>query len=89
MPKLLGMRTAREWHREQLLQACLRMEQRNALRVKKGQIPMTLTTSLTCDHAHKDADLDTIAMDTPCHRDPDSPQLPYPFRPSHYPNTSL
>ena len=89
MPESLGMRTAREWHREQLTQARLRMEQRNALRLKRGQIPMTLTTSLTCDHAREDAALDTTAMDTPLHRDPDNPQRPYPFHPGHYPNTSL
>ena len=89
MPESLGMRTAREWHREQLLQACLRMEQCNALRLKKGQIPTTLTTSLTCDHACKDADLGTTVMDTPLHRDPDNPQCPYPFHPGHYPHTSL
>ena len=89
MPESLGMRTAREWHREQLLQARLRMEQRNALRIKKGQIPTTLTTSLTCDHAREDAGLDTIVTDIPLHRDPDNPQRPYPFHPGHYPNTSL
>ena len=89
MPKSLGMRTAREWHREQLLQARLRMEQRNALHLKRGQIPTTLTTSLTCDHAREDAARDTIATDIPLHRDPDNPQHPYPFHPSHYPNTSL
>ena len=89
MPELLGMRTAREWHREQLLQARLRMEQRNALRLKRGQIPTTLTTSLTCDHACEDAARDTIAMDIPLHRDPNNPQHLYPFHPSHYPNTSL
>ena len=83
------MRTAREWHREQLLQARLRMEQRNALCLKRGQIPTTLTTSLTCDHAHEDAGLDTIATDIPLHRDPDDPQRPYPFRHGHYPHTSL
>ena len=89
MPESLGMRTAREWHREQLLQARLRMEQWNALRSKRGQIPTTLTTSLTCDHAREDAAPDTIAMDTPLHRDPDNPQRPYPFRQGHYPHTSL
>ena len=89
MPELLGMRTARAWHREQLLQAHLRMEQRNALRIKRGQIPTTLTTSLTCDHACEDAGLGTTVMDTPLHRDPNDPQRPYPFYPSHYPNTSL
>ena len=89
MPESLGMRTAREWHREQLLQARLRMEQRNALRLKRGQIPTTLTTSLTCDHAREDAGLDTIATDIPLHRNPDDPQRPYPFHPSHYPNTAL
>ena len=89
MPESLGMRTAREWHREQLLQARLRMEQRNALRLKRGQIPTTLTTSLTCDHACEDAGLDTIATDIPLHRNPDNPQRPYPFHPGHYPNTSL
>ena len=89
MPESLGMRTAREWHREQLLQARLRLEQRNALRLKRGQIPTTLTTSLTCDHAREDAGLDTTAMDTPLHRHPDDPQRPYPFHPGHYPNTSL
>ena len=89
MPESLGMRTAREWHREQLLQARLRMEQRNALRLKRGQIPTTLTTSLTCDHAREDAGLNTTAMDTLLHRDPDNPQRPYPFHPGHYPNTSL
>ena len=83
------MRTAREWHCEQLLQARLRMEQRNALRVKRGQIPTTLTTSLTCDHARKDVGLDTIATDIPLHRDPDNPQRPYPFHPGHYPHMSL
>ena len=83
------MRTAREWHRKQLLQARLRMEQRNALCLKRGQIPTTLTTSLTCDHAREDAGLDTIVMDTPLHRDPDDPQRPYPFHPGHYPHTSL
>ena len=89
MPESLGMRTAREWHCEQLLQARLRMEQRNALRLKRGQIPTTLTTSLTCDHAREDAGLDTIATDIPLHCDPDNPQCPYPFRPGHYPHTSL
>ena len=89
MPESLGMRTAREWHRKQLLQARLRMEQRNALRLKRGQIPTTLTTSLTCDHAPEGVGLGTIAMDTPLHRDPDNPQCPYPFHPSHYPNMSL
>ena len=89
MPKSLGMRTAREWHREQLLQARLRMEQRNALRLKRGQIPTTLTTSLTCDHAREDAGLSTTVTDIPLHRDPDNPQHPYPFHPGHYPNTSL
>ena len=89
MPESLGMRTAREWHREQLLQARLRMEQRNALCVKRGQIPITLTTSLTCDHAREDVDLDTIATDILLHRDPNNPQRPYPFHPGHYPNTSL
>ena len=89
MPESLGMRTAREWHREQLLQARLRMEQRNALRLKRGQIPTTLTTSLTCDHAREDVAPDTIAMDIPLHRDPDNPQRLYPFHPGHYPNTSL
>ena len=89
MPESLGMRTAHEWHREQLLQAHLRMEQRNTLRLKRGQIPMTLTTSLICDHAREDAGLDTTATDIPLHRDPDNPQRPYPFHPGHYPNTSL
>ena len=88
-PESLGMRTAREWHREQLLRARLRMEQRNALRLKKGQIPTTLTTSLICDHAREDADLGIIATDIPLHRDPDDPQRPYPFHPGHYPHTSL
>ena len=83
------MRTAREWHWEQLLQARLRMEQRNALRLKRGQIPTTLTMSLTCDHVREDVALDTTATDTPLHHDPDNPQRPYPFHPSHYPNTSL
>ena len=27
-------------------------------------------------------------MDTPLHRDPDNPLLPYPFHPGHYPTTS-
>ena len=27
-------------------------------------------------------------MDTPLHHDPDNPQLPYPFRPGHYPTMS-
>ena len=89
MPESLGMRMAREWHREQLLRARLRMEQRNALRLKRGQILTTLTTSLTCDHACEDADLNTIAMDIPLHHDPDDHQCPYPFHPGHYPNTSL
>ena len=89
MPESLGMRMARKWHRKQLLQARLRMEQRNTLRLKRGQIPTTLTTSLTCDHAREDVGLDTIATDIPLHRDPDDPQRPYPFHPGHYPNTSL
>ena len=89
MPESLGMRTACEWHHEQLLQAHLRMDQRNAARVKRGQIPTTLTTSLTCDHAREDAGLWSTVMDTHLHRDPDNPQRPYPFHPGHYPNTSL
>ena len=72
---------AREWHCEQLLQARLRMEQCNALQIKRGQILTTLTMSLTCDHAHEDAGLDTTVMDIPLHRDPDNPQRPYPFHP--------
>ena len=83
------MRMAREWHREQLLQARLRMEQRNALRLKRGQIPTTLTTSLTCDHAREDAGLATIATDIPLHHDPNNHQHLYPFHPGHYPHTSL
>ena len=83
------MRTARKWHREQLLRARLRMEQRNALRLKRGQIPTTRTTSLICDHAREDAGLDTTVTDTPLHRDPDNLQCPYPFHPGHYPNMSL
>ena len=89
MPESLGMRMAHKWHREQLLQAHLRMERRNALRLKRGQIPTTLTTSLTCDHACEDVALGIIAMDIPLHRDPDNPQRPYPFHPGHYPNMSL
>ena len=89
MPESLGMRTARQWHREQLQQARLRMEQRNALRIKRGQIPTTLTTSLTCDHAREDVGRGTIATDILLHRDPDDHQRPYPFHPGHYPNTSL
>ena len=89
MPESLGMRMACEWHREQLLQARLRMEQRNALRIKRGQILTTLTTSLTCDHVHEDAGLDTTVTDIPLHRDPDNPQCPYPFHPGHYPHMSL
>ena len=89
MPESLGMRTAREWHHKQLLQARLRMEQRNALCLKRGQILTTLTTSLTCDHAREDAVPATTATDIPLHCDPDNPQHPYPFHPGHYPNTSL
>ena len=89
MPELLGMRMAHEWHREQLLHAQLQMEQCNALRIKRGQILMTLTTSLTYNHAREDAGLDTIATDIPLHHDPDNPQRPYPFHPGHYPHTSL
>ena len=89
MTKSLGMRMACAWHREHLLQAHLRMEQCNTMRVKRGQIPTTLTTSLTCDHARKDAGLNTIVTDTPLHCDPDNPLRPYPFHPGHYPNTSL
>ena len=88
MPESLGMRTAREWHREQLLQARLRMEQHNALRLKRGQIPTTLTTSLTCDHVRGDVDLGTIVTDTPLHHNPNDPQRPYPFHPGHYPRTN-
>ena len=65
------------------------MEQRNALRLKRGQIPTTLTTSLTCDHAREDVGLDTTVTDIPLHHDPDNPQRLYPFHPGHYPNTSL
>ena len=78
------MRTACEWHHEQLLQAHLRMDQCNALRIKKGQIPTTLTTSLTCDHACKDEGLDITATDTHLHCDPDNHQRLYPFHPGHY-----
>ena len=89
MPKSLGMRTAREWYHKQLLLACLRMDQCNALQVKRGQILTTLTTSQTCNHALEDTGHDTIAMDTPLHRDPDNPQHPYPFHPGHYPHLTL
>ena len=84
MPESLGMRTAHKWHREQLLWAHLRMEQCNALCLKRGQIPTTLTTSLTCNHACEDAVQGITAMDTPCHHDPEDPQRPYPFHPGHY-----
>ena len=73
---------------EQLLLARLRMEQRNALRIKRGQILTTLTMSLTCDHACEDAALTTIATDTPLHHDPDNLQLPYPFHQDHYPSSA-
>ena len=65
------------------------MEQRNTLQVKRGQIRTTLTTSLTCDHVCEGVDLATTVMDIPLHRDPDNPQRPYQFHPSHYPHTSL
>ena len=82
------MQMAREWHRKQLLQAHLRMEQHNTWRVKRGQIPTTLTMSLICDHACEDAGLGTTVTDTPLHRNPNNPQHPYPFHPGHYPYTS-
>ena len=81
MPDSLGMQTAHEWHCEQLLQARLRMDQRNVLQKKRGQILMTLTRSLTCDHVREDVGLNTTAMDTPLHRDPNNPQHLYPFHP--------
>ena len=84
MPESLGMRTVHKWHREQLLRAHLRMEQCNALCLKRGQIPTTLTTSLTCNHAREDVVQGITAMDTPCHHDPEDPQHPYPFHPGHY-----
>ena len=82
------MQTAHKWHRKQLLLAHLRMDQRNALQVKRGQIPMTQTMSLICDHAREDAALDITAMDTPLHRDPNNPLHLYRFRPGHYPHTA-
>ena len=57
--------------------------------MKRGQIPTTLTTNLTCNHARKDAGLDATATDTRPHRDPNNPQRPYPFHPGHYPHMSL
>ena len=89
MPKSLGMRTACEWHRKQLLQACLRMDQHNMLQIKRGQILTTLTTSLTCDYAREDAACSITAMDTHLHHNPDNHQRPYPFHPGHYPHMNL
>ena len=87
IPELLGMRTACEWHHEQLLRAHLRMEQHNALCLKRGQILTTLTTSQICDHAQEDVVQGITAMDIPCHHNPDNPWHLYPFHPGHYPHS--
>ena len=61
------MRTARAWHREQLLQYRLQWEERHRQRIKEGLIPTTLTTSQICDLAQEDAVPLNTATDIPPH----------------------
>ena len=69
IPDSMGMRTAREWHREQLLQYRLQWEERCRQRIKEGLSPTTLTTSRICDLAHEDAvPLNTATDIPPRHR---------------------
>lgn len=84
IPQSLGMRMAQAWHHEQLLQACLRMDQRNAECRKVGMIPTTLTMSQICDHAQEDVDHATTVMGIHHHHNPNDLQHQYPFLQGHY-----
>ena len=85
IPESMGMRTAREWHWEQLLQYRLQWEERRQQRIKQGLTPTTLTTSRICDLAQEDAVPLNTATDIPprhrCHHpylsdlDPYSPDV--------------
>ena len=55
-PHSVGMITAMEWRREQLLRARKRWDQRNAQRLKEGHLPMT-------DHSHALRDYADSATD--------------------------
>ena len=69
----MGMRTAREWHQEQLLQYHLQWEERHQQWIKQGLTLMTLTTSRICDLAQEDVVPLNTAMDIPprhCHHHP-------------------
>ena len=83
IPESLGMRTAREWHREQLLQSCLWWQERRQQRIKEGLTPTTLTTSRICDLAQEDADLLNTATDIPPRHQHQHPYLSDldPFQP--------
>ena len=75
IPDSMGMRTAREWHREQLLQYRLRWEERCRQRIKEGLTPTTLTTSRICDLAQEDVALLNTATDIPPHHRRQHPYL--------------
>ena len=69
--RLVRHEDAREWHWEQLLQAWLKRDLCNRERIQQGMIPITLSTSLTCDLAREDVALGSTATDIPprhrCH----------------------
>ena len=69
IPESMGMRMARAWHREQLLQYHLQWEERHRQRIKEGLTPTTLTTSWICDLAQEDVvPLNTATDIPPRHR---------------------
>ena len=75
IPDSMGMRTAREWHREQLLQYRLQWEERRRQRIKEGLTLTTLTTSRICDLAQEDAVPLNTATDIPPHHRRHHPYL--------------
>src|SRR6202453_2731168 len=61
----VGMVTAREWRREQLMAARKRWDQINAWRIQEGHLPMTTHSHALRDSASSVMDLSTTATDIP------------------------
>src|SRR6202453_1423203 len=64
-PHSVGMVTAMEWRREQLLKARRRGDQRNAQRLKEGHLPMTDHSHALRDYADSATDLSSTVTAIP------------------------
>src|ERR1700677_2001764 len=85
----VGMVTAREWRREQLMAARKRWDQINARRIQEGHLPMTYHSHTLRDSATSATDLLNTVTDTPPqnHLSPDHENHPEAqMPPPHHPN---